>query len=507
MKVTRLFHVIMILIIASQESYSQSLAVNTDGSAANASAILDVKSSVKGVLIPRMLKSEKQAISSPAAGLMIYQTGPDSTGFYIYNGSTWDWAITTGNSSGIAGWKTTGNSGLSPATNFIGNTDNVPIKFRVFNSTAGQIDYTNQVTCLGSLAGNVLNGADNTAIGAKALFASNVGVNNTAVGSNSLAGNTSGNNNTGLGYYAASAVSNGTYNTAVGANAMLSATGSNNTAVGAQTMASTVTGSNNTAIGYGSNISSGLSNATAIGYNASVTQSNSIVLGNGTVNVGIGTNAPQHLLHVGGTITCMKGANTHTGFFYNATSSSDGIELVALSTTDAFASIQRGAGGYCLHLGKGSSAVNQGILGFYVNGVDIGHVDCDVAGTNVTYYTTSDQRLKENIRPTRYGLEKLMQIQVADYNYKADEQKHNQTGFLAQQLYTVYPQAVKPGGDDPKTQAWSVDYGRLTPILVQAVQDQQILINAQNEKIASLTLMMKDMNEKLEQLGKAPISK
>lgn len=70
-------------------SKAQSVAINTDGSTANASAILDVKSTDKGVLIPRMTKTERNNIATPATGLLIYQNGPDSVGFYYYNGSKW----------------------------------------------------------------------------------------------------------------------------------------------------------------------------------------------------------------------------------------------------------------------------------------------------------------------------------------------------------------------------------------------------------------------------------
>lgn len=72
-----------------KQNFGQSLAINTDGSAANSSAILDVKSSTKGVLVPRMSKSEKNAITSPATGLLIYQNAPDSVGFYFYDGTKW----------------------------------------------------------------------------------------------------------------------------------------------------------------------------------------------------------------------------------------------------------------------------------------------------------------------------------------------------------------------------------------------------------------------------------
>jgi hypothetical protein len=64
------------------------MALNTTGAAANSSAMLDVSSSTKGVLVPRMLSSLRTAIASPATGLLVYQTDPPA-GFYQYNGSGW----------------------------------------------------------------------------------------------------------------------------------------------------------------------------------------------------------------------------------------------------------------------------------------------------------------------------------------------------------------------------------------------------------------------------------
>ena len=57
-------------------------------SSPNASAILDVSSTSKGVLIPRMTAAQKNAISSPTTGLLIFQTDAPSD-FYYYNGSSW----------------------------------------------------------------------------------------------------------------------------------------------------------------------------------------------------------------------------------------------------------------------------------------------------------------------------------------------------------------------------------------------------------------------------------
>lgn len=68
--------------------HAQSFSINTDGSTAHSSAILDVKSSSKGMLIPRLTQAQRNAVAAPATGLMIYQTD-NETGFYFYDGAAW----------------------------------------------------------------------------------------------------------------------------------------------------------------------------------------------------------------------------------------------------------------------------------------------------------------------------------------------------------------------------------------------------------------------------------
>ncbi len=63
------------------------VAINTDGSNANSSAMLDIKSDTAGILIPRMTSAQRDAINNPAQGLMVFVTN-DST-FYYYDNSTW----------------------------------------------------------------------------------------------------------------------------------------------------------------------------------------------------------------------------------------------------------------------------------------------------------------------------------------------------------------------------------------------------------------------------------
>ncbi len=81
------------------QTNAQSVAINTDGSTAHNSALLDLKSENQGVLVPRMTASQRSLIASPATGLMVYQTDAPQ-GFYFYNGSAWT-SLSTVAQSGI----------------------------------------------------------------------------------------------------------------------------------------------------------------------------------------------------------------------------------------------------------------------------------------------------------------------------------------------------------------------------------------------------------------------
>ena len=54
--------------------FAQSASINNNAAAADSSAMLDVSSITKGLLIPRMTAQQKNAISNPATGLLVYQT-------------------------------------------------------------------------------------------------------------------------------------------------------------------------------------------------------------------------------------------------------------------------------------------------------------------------------------------------------------------------------------------------------------------------------------------------
>ena len=129
-------------------------------------------------------------------------------------------------------------------------------------------------------------GSENTASGNEALYSNTTGNTNTAIGWQSLYRNSSGYNNTALGWRALHVNTSGRQNTAIGYQAIkANTTGRQNTATGFAALEKNTTGNDNTAIGYGAGVTTGaLKNTTAIGHSAQVSSSNTIQLGNGSVD-------------------------------------------------------------------------------------------------------------------------------------------------------------------------------------------------------------------------------
>ena len=94
-----LIFILIVMATLQFRGLSQGVAVNTDGSVAGASAMLDVQSTSKGILVPRMTSDQRTAISSPAQGLIVYQTD-HVPGFYYYNGTAWREEMDVVNSAG-----------------------------------------------------------------------------------------------------------------------------------------------------------------------------------------------------------------------------------------------------------------------------------------------------------------------------------------------------------------------------------------------------------------------
>jgi len=239
-------------------NFGQGLGLNNP--TPDASSILDLTATNRGLLVPRMTTSQKTSITSPATGLLVFDT--DLGDFHFYDGTGW---IPVGSTA--ANWTKSGNY-VYNTTDSIGIGTAAPgaelhIVGRIWQTGTGQSVFlgeeaganddltSNQNVFVGYQAGNsTTNGILNTAIGYQALFTNTIGNRNTASGSNALYSNY-GDNNTANGYYALYGNTNGDNNSAIGSWALFTNTnGINNTAFGRNAIYSNLLGDGNTASGY-----------------------------------------------------------------------------------------------------------------------------------------------------------------------------------------------------------------------------------------------------------------
>ena len=351
-------------------------------------------------------------------------------------------------------------------------------------TTGGGTPY---LTAFGYNAGVSTTGATCTAIGTQALFSNTSGNQNTAVGyqalySNSLstgvsltavgwqAGysyNSSGSNQAQVfigasaGYYNVSGIDNsyvggyagyyqtGGYNTALGSGALLGAsgtsTGSNNTAVGYNALKASTTGDSNCCVGENSGLSINTGN-------------NNTFFGTASGNGGFGAQA-----------FTTGSYNVSVGFTTGASSGSVSNSVV---------------------ISSGYAAVDKGTSTAYINGNTGGTYN---GANTTTFATTSDRRLKKNIVDNNVGLDKIVQIQVRNFEYRTEDEitelpknqaikkQGVQLGVIAQELQQALPDCVK----QESTGVLSVDSDNLVWHLINAVKELSAEVNALKAKVGA----------------------
>jgi hypothetical protein len=104
------------------------------------------------------------------------------------------------------------------------------------------------------------------------------------------------------------------------------------------------------------------------------------------------------------------------------------------------------------------------------------------SGSGVNYASASDYRLKENVIPIENALSRVSKLNPVSYDWKIDGSKDE--GFIAHELQEVIPYAVN--GEKDGEQMQGVDYSKIVPILVKAIQEQQAQIEELKAKILSL---------------------
>jgi len=121
---------------------------------------------------------------------------------------------------------------------------------------------------------------------------------------------------------------------------------------------------------------------------------------------------------------------------------------------------------------------------FFDSGGTTGNIR-GASGTTIAFNTSSDGRLKKDVESFPNGLATVLAMKPRKYRWKEDD--HEDRGFIAQELATVYPFAVSGDEEgDPKINPMSIDYGKLTPVLVAALQEQQKQIEALRVEISEL---------------------
>lgn len=518
------------------------------------SAQLDISSTARGLLIPRMTSTGINAIANPAKGLMVYDSLLNQLMVNIGSATAPNWQTIVFNS----GWSLTGNSGTNPANQFIGSTDNQALRFRINNTSAGELHpsgnifwglgagqnnttaYSNVAMGTDALKNNTT-GLQLTAIGDSALFNNNPtvvfnGFSNTAVGYQSLFSNATGNYNTSIGALSLNANTTGYYNTAVGEQALLeNTTGSDNTAMGGYALKNNNSGNENTAIGSEalSGNTSGNYN-TAVGYqslwrntgseNVAIGLHSMIFGGAGSYNVAVGNAA---MFHNSGNIASYNTA-VGQGALYSTTNSqyntAVGYEAglahdLGYNNTILGANCQLAADGLfnCI-------AIGQQVTCTASSQARIGNLATNSIGGTVGWSTLSDGRYKTALQENVKGIDFIMKLRPLTYrlNLTALDSRLNEmagrkqagtnaaarealvqketttfSGFVAQEV----EQAAKASGydfsgvDKPQNEndLYGLRYADFVVPLVKAVQVQQVTIQKQQ-------LLIEELNRRLTSL-------
>ena len=164
------------------------------------------------------------------------------------------------------------------------------------------------------------------------------------------------------------------------------------------------------------------------------------------------------------------------GYAKNIVSDGSGNVLLAgktsVSLSEAGAYFEPSLIGYGrLNFVKASSSgtgANTAVA-FYYAGTSVGYIS--YSSTATAYNTTSDRRLKRDIKPAGDAGALIDSIQVVSHGWLADPAVAVRFGFIAQDLAVVMPEAVARGDEGPEVQqAWAVDKSALVPLLVAEVQ-------------------------------------
>jgi hypothetical protein len=95
-------------------------------------------------------------------------------------------------------------------------------------------------------------------------------------------------------------------------------------------------------------------------------------------------------------------------------------------------------------------------------------------------------RLKEDVRPIRYGLREILRLHPVGFKWKHQPEGGVQLGLIAQDVEAVIPEAVSvPNARNPY---YAIGYADLVPVLIRAIQEQQEQIKQLRSRLEKLEI-------------------
>jgi hypothetical protein len=153
-----------------------------------------------------------------------------------------------------------------------------------------------------------------------------------------------------------------------------------------------------------------------------------------------------------------------------------GNSLGVLGTSES----EGGTGVY--GLAYSTSGVNYGVKGYSTSATGF---DFYAFGHGVNYGSSSSKRWKNDIVPITGTLAKLKNMRGVYFTWDNEHGGQHDLGFIGEEVAGYFPEVVV---NDPEAPGFIIgmDYGKMTPILLQAINEQQVIIETQNKQILDL---------------------
>ncbi|RSK43791.1 tail fiber domain-containing protein [Hymenobacter rigui] len=189
-----------------------------------------------------------------------------------------------------------------------------------------------------------------------------------------------------------------------------------------------------------------------------------------------------------GSLAWAANQSGYAGMFYNANTATNAtglaVKIAATGTTAAFdvsqGTTQDAAGATLLRVqGNGNVGIGVATANYKLD------VNGQVRANNVA--VTSDQRFKTNVQPISSALASVLALRGVRYEWNALGIRHGgtagarQVGLLAQEVEKIYPELVSTDAEGYK----AVNYAQLTPVLIEALKEQQAQIAALQARAAT----------------------